>query len=156
MTKIPQGEWDAIAARYANGETMAQIAQRYGCTPPAIHYVLKRHRRQPTAEPRSAMPRETTAAPPATAGLDDDLAARAEAAIAAFRGHFDIARTEGSAAAHENLRRAAAELMRVAARVTIVLDRAGAALQHAAAGPREYPRSAFAAGEPAFRPRVPR
>jgi len=44
MTKIPQGEWSAIAARYAKGESVSGIARTYGCTPPAIHYILKRRK----------------------------------------------------------------------------------------------------------------
>src|SRR5579875_227128 len=44
MSKIPQGEWNAIAARHARGETIAKIAHDYGCTAPAIHYILKRQR----------------------------------------------------------------------------------------------------------------
>ena len=44
MAKIPQGEWSAIAARYAQGESISRIAQSYGCTPPAIHYILKRNK----------------------------------------------------------------------------------------------------------------
>jgi hypothetical protein len=32
MSKIPQGEWNAIAARYANGESITRIAGSYGCT----------------------------------------------------------------------------------------------------------------------------
>src|SRR5262245_60279996 len=43
MSKIPQGEWSAIAARYAKGESISRIAQSYGCTPPAIHYILKKN-----------------------------------------------------------------------------------------------------------------
>src|SRR5215472_10843694 len=46
MSKIPQGEWDAIAARYARGESMSRIARSYGCTPPAIHYILKRSKQR--------------------------------------------------------------------------------------------------------------
>jgi len=46
MSKIPQGEWSAIAARHAQGESLSAIARSYGCTPPAIHYVLKRKGRQ--------------------------------------------------------------------------------------------------------------
>jgi transposase-like protein len=42
MAKIPQGEWHAIAARYTKGESLSSIARDYGCTPPAIHYILKR------------------------------------------------------------------------------------------------------------------
>ena len=46
MSKIPQGEWTAIAARYAKGESITRIAQSYGCTPPAIHYILKRNKQR--------------------------------------------------------------------------------------------------------------
>jgi len=46
MSKIPQGEWSAIAARYAKGESISRIAQTYGCTPPAIHYILKRSKQR--------------------------------------------------------------------------------------------------------------
>ena len=46
MAKIPQGEWNAIAARYAKGESLSKIAQSYSCTPPAIHYILKRSRQR--------------------------------------------------------------------------------------------------------------
>src|SRR5215470_18928585 len=46
MSKIPQGEWSAIAARYAKGESISRIAQSYGCTPPAIHYILKRSKQR--------------------------------------------------------------------------------------------------------------
>jgi hypothetical protein len=40
MGKIPQGEWNVIAARYSKGESLSSIARSYDCTPPAIHYIL--------------------------------------------------------------------------------------------------------------------
>jgi hypothetical protein len=197
MSKIPQGEWSAIAARYAKGESITRIAQSYGCTPPAIHYILKRsmlraaqdperrmngkpdsamtfpsepkrpttpegpriprseeHRVEgsmpaevrpaagPSVELRPAhesvtpMPSERSQAGPAqratgrasafTAGLDRELHGRAEAAIAAFRSSFDAALAEGSPGVRQRLRQAASDLMRVAARTTIVLDRLNA------------------------------
>jgi len=49
MSKIPQGEWNAIAARYSQGEPISSIARHYGCTAPAIHYILKRNKER-TAE----------------------------------------------------------------------------------------------------------
>jgi hypothetical protein len=58
--------------------------------------------------------------------LDDELYGRAEAAIAAFRSSFDAALAEGSPSVHHRLRQAASDLMRVAARTTIVLDRLNA------------------------------
>src|SRR5271169_143825 len=51
MSKIPQGEWSAIAARYAKGESIIRIAQSYGCTPPAIHYILKRGKQRAAQNP---------------------------------------------------------------------------------------------------------
>ena len=210
MSKIPQGEWTAIAARHAKGESISRIAETYGCTPPAIHYILKRSRQRaaqnseqrvngkphletshaaqsklrlvPQAQktavpepPRSAGPgielngtREPTPAesrsplerpvepqpareavlPPIskrsdptacertggrssalTAGLDRDLHDKAEAAIAAFRSCLGAALTESSPGARHRLRQAASEVMRVAARTTIVLDRLSANLE---------------------------
>jgi transposase-like protein len=210
MSKIPQGEWDAIAARYAQGESITRIARSYGCTPPAIHYILKRSRQRtapniqqprkagpqassivthrplepsggqeilrPVAPPREAleMPRSavpeyrSATVPPVelrpgrdrdaasgqpmpnsrpqpgigqqaagspravghssafTAGLDSELHGRAEAAMAAFRSSFDAALVEGSPHVRQKLRQAACDLMRVAARTTIVLDRLNA------------------------------
>ena len=193
MSKIPQGEWSAIAARYAKGESITRIAQSYGCTPPAIHYILKRSKQRAApspeqringisdsamtfpGEPRKSTPLEPPRAieqradensmgrlvpsevgpatgpprspvtpmlgqrtqlgspPPAagrnsafTAGLDDELHDRAEAAIAAFRSSFAAALAEGSPGVRQRLRQAASDLMRVAARTTIVLDRLNA------------------------------
>lgn len=212
MSKIPQGEWNAIAARYAQGESISAIARTYGCTPPAIHYILKNNRRRaaqqadhPVQEPsrpsltvvESAQKPAASATPsvsepdwngqalsqsskaqsapatgqPATGqvitsvgarrelplpaaapmrseqrtptvaqqpsrtfgrasagseGLDSELHDRAEAAIETFRSCFDAALAEGSPRERARLREAASNLMRVAARTTIVLDRLNA------------------------------
>ena len=207
MSKISQGEWNPIAARYAKGESISAIARTYGCTPPAIHYILKKNRHraaprvdQPIQQPRvsSSQPVIETAqqheaglppreiepnglaqaptqlskpqSPPpmgqATAagwtrrdhnlsivaparsdqqslvipqqspraagraagseGLDSELHDRAEAAIETFRSCFDAALAEGSPRECARLREAASNLMRVAARTTIVLDRLNA------------------------------
>ena len=61
MSKIPPGEWSAIAARHAKGESLSAIARSYGCTPPAIHYVLKRNVR-PAVE-KVEQPAEATPPP---------------------------------------------------------------------------------------------
>ena len=228
MSKIPPGEWSAIAARHAKGESLSAIARSYGCTPPAIHYVLKRNERQavenvdqpvevtspPLSEPASqAAPIEATPLPPSepasqapspvqrpngeirlvssrangsaddgsrdpaplpirpvhsgqpapepqpaaepqphpsytrppdrpfasNEGLDRELYGRAEAAIQTFRSCFDAALAEGSPNERARLRQAASDLMRVAARTTIVLDRLNALSERAA--PRFDPRS---------------
>jgi hypothetical protein len=50
--KIPQSDWPLIMARYDAGETLASIARTYGCSPPAISYVVSRSRaREPAAAP---------------------------------------------------------------------------------------------------------
>jgi hypothetical protein len=212
MSKIPSGEWSAIATRHAKGESLSAIARSYGCTPPAIHYVLKRIERQvvengeqpveatpsPSSEPMSQAqqpaqrpngeirlvtkrePEATNGAdpepsPPAMGlasserqraaepqpavepqphpgytrppgrplasneGLDRELYGRAEAAIQTFRSCFDAALAEGSPHERARLRQAASDLMRVAARTTIVLDRLNALSERAA--PRFDPRS---------------
>ncbi|MGH7045536.1 MAG: hypothetical protein ACREE2_03995 [Stellaceae bacterium] len=188
MSKIPQGEWSAIAARCQNGESISNVARSYGCTPPAIHYILKRNRQRlaastaasppqlaaasaagagptsspsaaagppsivaslvrsrplvPPSAPRIAAP--ASAPPPvATPGLDRDLHHRAEAAIERFRTSFDAALDQDSPGGRAQLRQAAAELMRVAARTTIVLDRIGAGSERRARA-QHYPRSAHA------------
>jgi hypothetical protein len=275
MSKIPQGEWNAIAARYQGGESISKIARSYGCTPPAIHYILKRNRQKPTElpeQPQAIKPAETTqtrlvrinapdpvfpatepgdkdndqpagstsvssagaiqpslantsvrteniptgpalvhakvpeptainpperlsngvlhmpqlrpspaepakspqfpgrlvgdAVPPtptspgtkrldlggasshhpegsAAPGLDSDLHTRAETAIALFRSSFDAALAEGSPEVRERLRQAATDLMRVAARTTMVLDRLNASNERSART-HNYPRSALA------------
>jgi acyl-CoA reductase-like NAD-dependent aldehyde dehydrogenase len=55
------------------------------------------------------------------AGLDAELHADSEAAIQAFRSSFDAALAENSLVTRERLRQAASDLMRVAARTTIVI-----------------------------------
>ncbi len=190
MSKIPQGEWGAIAARYANGELISTIARSYGCTPPAVHYILKRNRQRagetlapPAArvEPAAALvralprreepistpplvrsapvlrepavaqapvrsPEPEAAAPGSVPGLDRALHHRAEAVIATFRSSFDAALTEASPVMRERLRQAASDLMRVAARTTMVLDRLNAGAVHSARA-QNYPRSAHARDE---------
>jgi transposase-like protein len=210
MSKIPQGDWNAIAARYQNGESISKIARSYGCTPPAIHYILKRSGGRllpeaavlaspreapiaaiaartpafervaaassadkparmtlstgssslvrasapataplgqpiapgrPDAERGSGEPERKTVPPTATPGLDSELHNRAEAAIATFRSSFDAALVEGSPTVRDRLRQAASDLMRVAARTTMVLDRVNASTQPSSRL-QNYPRSA--------------
>jgi len=82
MSKIPQGEWKAIAARYEKGESISGIARGYGCTPPAIHYILKRHRELPAAAVRPLAP----AQPPAAAAAAPIVAFAPEPTLPARTG----------------------------------------------------------------------
>ena len=40
--KIAHSEWDGIVSRHLNGESLASIARSYGCTAPAIRYIVRR------------------------------------------------------------------------------------------------------------------
>jgi|SRR5579875_152427 transposase-like protein len=228
MSKIPQGEWNAIAARHARGETIAKIAHDYGCTAPAIHYILKRQRERtgpaatgaadpvapaseaaadtaanarpaaelrpaaavrPAAEVRAAaelrpahaeqarrddppafavrpaaageqradasrfehadMPRPEPRRAPARgsalkASLDAELQRQVEEAIEAFRANLNAALADRSPARREELRAAASDLMRMAARTMIVLDRMSAGHDRVPGPAPDYPRSAHA------------
>jgi hypothetical protein len=81
------------------------------------------------------------------AGLDAELQSQMEEAIETFRSHMHAALTDLSPAGREKLRAAASELMRMAARTMIVLDRLSASHEHnerAAGRAPDYPRSAHA------------
>src|SRR5437868_2362168 len=56
--KIPQQDWPSIMARYEAGETLANIARTYDCSPPAISYIVSRSRA------RGAAPTLSTPTPP--------------------------------------------------------------------------------------------
>jgi hypothetical protein len=93
-------------------------------------------RSQPAPPPRGAGRNSAF-----TAGLDRELHGRAEAAIAAFRSSFEAALAEGSPVDRQRLRQAASDLMRVAARTTIVLDRLNAIADREPARTPDYARS---------------
>src|SRR5215468_4419199 len=52
--KIPQQDWPSIMARYEAGETLANIARTYDCSPPAISYIVSRSRSRGSAPTQSA------------------------------------------------------------------------------------------------------
>lgn len=85
-------------------------------------------------------PRIPTTGSVALPGLDSELHLRAEAAIESFRSSFDAALAEGSSDVRARLRQAATDLMRVAARTTMVLDRINATGE-ASTRNHNYPRS---------------
>lgn len=50
--KIARTEWPAIFMRFDHGETFASIARSYGCTAPAIRYIVGRRADQPSPAER--------------------------------------------------------------------------------------------------------
>jgi hypothetical protein len=82
-------------------------------------------------------------APALTAELDPELQAYAEAAIQTFRSSFDAALAENSPVTRERLRQAASNLMRAAARTTIVLDRLNTGAKRASNEMADWPRPSY-------------
>jgi hypothetical protein len=62
--KIPQSDWPLIMARYDAGETLASIARTYGCSPPAISYVVSRSRARHTGVAADTPPKPPSTAEP--------------------------------------------------------------------------------------------
>src|SRR5262249_53250752 len=115
--KIAHAEWPAIVGRYADGESMASIARSYGCTAPAIRYIVNRGTVRAaegeggTPEGGAATTAIVTAARPKRAGtapsdrsrarpgadailgspIDHSLRERVNSDIAAFLVAFDAA-----------------------------------------------------------------
>ena len=57
--KIPHQDWPSILARYEAGETLANIARTYGCSAPAVSYIVSRSRaRGAVAAPSAPTPPE--------------------------------------------------------------------------------------------------
>ncbi len=62
--KIPHTEWPTIRSRHAAGQSLASIARDYGCTGPAIRYIVNR--------PADADGMVGTAPPPQGGDLSDN------------------------------------------------------------------------------------
>ena len=76
-----------------------------------------------------------------TANLDAELRAQADAAISAFQAAFTTVLGDETAATRKELRQAASDLMRVAARTTIALERKDAIADRANLPPMHRPRN---------------
>ena len=154
--KIPHSEWPKILARYNDGESIAQIGRGYGCTAPAIRYIVKRRGALLKASPRSAQGggtsgsgRPALARSGATTGeglgiaaanladiaraVGDDLRKRVSGDVASFLVALDQMILEGSDVTIYNLQDATDKMMRSTARVRLELE--GLLDQHA--GPKD-------------------
>lgn len=146
--KIPRTEWPKILALYGDGATIAEIGRRYGCTAPAIRYIIKRNgmlksnataellpaaaggKQNPKSTGRSARPREAdvpTVGPPAGLPrgeiLGPNLRRRLSGAIASFLVSLDQAIVSGSPKSLMDLVEASDVVMRSIARTRIEIER---------------------------------
>jgi hypothetical protein len=151
--KIPHTEWPKILALYSGGTTIAEIGRRYGCTAPAIRYIIRRNgmlkgdangKLQPVGaaakgRPNTQHPRSTSglatsrvadmppfASPGGLAPADvlgPNLRRRLSGDISSFLVSLDQAIVSGSRKSLMNLVEATDVLMRVAARTRIEIAR---------------------------------
>jgi hypothetical protein len=138
--KIPHGEWPNILARYRKGETMAELARAYGCTGPAIRYILKRsglpsgegggergaavsHGSAARPEALSTMTAAPSLRPIRGHFLGPELRQRVSGDVASFLVALDYVDLEGSPESLANLQEATDRLMRSTARTRLELER---------------------------------
>jgi hypothetical protein len=143
--KIPREDWREIAGRAAQGEALASIARTYGCTAPAIKYVLNRLHAtdQRSSSSESGVVEATGSAVPgmyavAVASKPEPIAGRAlrplrasasalresvYSDIAAFLVAFDGVMDNDTEAARQALIEATDRLMRAGARTRIEMER---------------------------------
>jgi hypothetical protein len=143
--KIPREDWRDIAGRAAQGEALASIARTYGCTAPAIRYVL--NRLHATDQQSSSGEASSVEAPgSATTGAYEVAVASKPAPIggralrslqasgsalresvysdiAAFLVAFDAVMDNDTEAARQALIEATDRLMRAGARTRIEMER---------------------------------
>jgi hypothetical protein len=150
--KIPHGEWPQILAKYAGGETIAQIGRDYGCTAPAIRYIIRRSGRLkggggddgPSSGRKVLQPRPSRSSTSPSGGaarrllphrasadgrgtsaslLGTQLLTRVTGDVVSFLAALDHAVLEGSLESLAVLQDAIDALMRSAARTRIELGR---------------------------------
>ena len=124
--KIARDQWPVIAERRRNGETYKSIARTYGCTAPAIRYIVGHEPSRPVAphaiEKRSARAEsgETNTVKNVNA-IDSDLRDRVNSDIAAFVVAFDNVIDAATPENRRALLNATDRLMRAGARTRICL-----------------------------------
>jgi hypothetical protein len=146
--KIPRTEWPKIIATYSSGQTIAEIGRRYGCTAPAIRYIIKQNgmlksdragAASAIVEPQRLLHREihsmaekgkrtrpsipTAARTESGAVLRQELRLRLSGDIASFLVSFDEAVARSSMKSLTDLLEATDSLMRSAARTRLEIER---------------------------------
>lgn len=126
--KIARSEWEKIARRHQSGESLASIARDYGCTAPAIRYIvnrptLARGNVAPAAEEAPRMPESRAPARLAAPLIDRDLRARITNDVAFFLVAVENAADPSNAPSVDELRDAVERLLRSASRMLVVVER---------------------------------
>jgi hypothetical protein len=125
--KISAEEWPSIRARHRRGESLASIARTYGCTAPAIAYIVKRGDfSQGSGAGFSGAGTESVKLPRSTTPcFEHQLRERVKNDIAAFVVAFEAACDELTGDTCQKLLESADRLVLAGARTRIALERWG-------------------------------
>jgi hypothetical protein len=141
--KIRHEEWPKIRDRFQRGETLAALARAYGCTSPAIRYILGRvvdagtnpavfraamlaaSREQDTERSSSRVARLTPSRRDSvtTSSAGNDIWSRVNTDIATFLAAMDALFASESDKNYENLLSATDRLLWASARTRLELER---------------------------------
>jgi hypothetical protein len=124
--KISRDQWPSIVARRRTGETFVSIARTYGCTAPAIRYIVEHEppRSGGLRGPKQKSPSQDAAeaiADVTVGAIDSVLRDRVNSDIAAFLIAFDTMLDSGTPQNRRALLEATDRLMRAGARTRICL-----------------------------------
>lgn len=128
--KIARTEWEKIARRHQGGESLASIARDYGCTAPAIRYIVNRPiLARGNAAPSAVEETSRSPEPPRSAArvapplIDRELRARITNDVAFFLVAVENAANPSTSPSVEELRDAVERLLRSASRMLVVVER---------------------------------
>jgi hypothetical protein len=134
--KIPKSEWPSIVERSRNNESFVSIARDYGCTAPAIRYIVNRSVPAAGESPGKPAPRPGAALSlPARqpSGAFSELRKRVTSDIALFLVAIDGA-DPSAPETMQRLHEATDAVMRAAARVLIEIERLEDAVEQSRRG----------------------
>lgn len=121
--KISPSEWPTIVARHRSGESLASIARAYGCTAPAIAYIVKRSAAAALKSSAAAKAdTQPTGTKPGTP-LDQQLRDRVNSDVAAFLVAFEAASEQLTDETRRRLIEATDRLLRAVARTRTEVER---------------------------------
>lgn len=134
--KVAKSEWPKILHRHSSGEALASIARDYGCTAPAIRYIVGRAAHQVDDTSSSLALRRNSSTRPGRgaravgkqkiARLEKVLNNGVTTDVALFLVAVDSAAANPTTDKLMQLRSATDRVMRCAARILIELERADA------------------------------
>lgn len=137
--KIAREEWPEIASRFRNGESLASIGRSYGCSAPAVRYIVRKEAPEAYAQ-RQAAPRARPVARILAAGaserevvqerrperqstFDPEFRKKITGEVSEFLVAVDAVTAGGTPEDFERLRNVTDRVLRLAAWTRVELER---------------------------------